>query len=215
MPHPRHSPAVLVLLCCFILTATLVVSGVTLPGDEAILRAAGGMRTDWLTSVMRFFTLLGNGKVEIPLALLLVGYFWWKGEQPTARRYFLACVSGELVYAVAKALFGRPRPQVIERLSDAGWSSFPSGHATLAPVIYTLGLVLLSRSINAGSSRPVLLGLGIVFPVVIAVSRVYLGVHYPSDVVAGLFLGSAWALLWDGRRSSASASAASSAPATR
>lgn len=205
----------LALFAGFAITAILVQSGVTLPGDEAMLRAFGAARTDGRTALMRFFTLLGNGKVEIPFALALVGFFWWKDERHRARRYFFACVSGEALYALAKASFGRERPHVIERLADAGWKSFPSGHAMLAPVIYTFGLALLARRINSAPARAVLSGLGIVLPLLIAVSRLYLGVHYPSDVVAGLLLGSAWALLWDGRGSRPSASATSEAPATR
>ena len=203
-----------VLLALFAMTAGLVVAGLTLPGDDAILRAAGNLRNDGLTACMRTFTFLGNGMVEIPLALVLVGLLWRLGQQGRAKRYLFAALSGELLYVIAKASFGRPRPQVISHLSDAGWSSFPSGHSMMAPIIYTLGLVFLARTLT---SRPawLLLGIGAVMPIAIAISRVYLGVHYPSDVVAGLLLGSAWALCWDGDASRASASATSSAPATR
>lgn len=204
-----------VLLALFAITAGLMVSGLTLSGDDAILRAAGNARSDGLTTWMLLFTMLGGGVVEVLLVLGLVGLLWRLGEQGMARRYLFAALSGELVYMIAKASFGRPRPQIISHLSEAGWSSFPSGHAMLAPIIYTFGLVLLARTVTSRLAKFVLLMVGAVTPIAIAVSRVYLGVHYPSDVVAGLLLGSAWALCWDGDPSRASASATSSAPATR
>ncbi len=215
MPRSRLNPLILVLLALFALTAGLVVAGITLPGDEAMLRAVGAVRSDGVTRVMRAFTTLGGGAVEVPLALGLVVLLWKLGAPGRARRYLYAALSGELLYVIAKASFGRPRPQIISRLSDAGWSSFPSGHSMLAPIIYTFGLVLLARTIGSRGGRLVLLGIGAVMPIAIAISRVYLGVHYPSDVVAGLLLGSAWALCWDGEASPASAAATSSAPATR
>lgn len=204
-----------VLLALFAITAGLMVSGLTLSGDDAILRAAGNARSDGLTTWMLLFTMLGGGVVEVLLVLGLVGLLWRLGQQRRARRYLFAALSGELVYMIAKASFGRPRPQIISHLSEAGWSSFPSGHAMLAPIIYTFGLVLLARTVTSRLAKFVLLMVGAVTPIAIAVSRVYLGVHYPSDVVAGLLLGSAWALCWDGDTSRASASATSSAPATR
>lgn len=203
------------LLALFALTAGLVVAGITLPGDEAMLREAGNARSESLTTVMRLFTLLGSGNVGVPLVLGMVGLLWKLGAQGSARRYLYAALSGELLYVIAKASFGRPRPEVISHLSDAGWSSFPSGHSMLAPIIYTFGFVLLARTITSRSGRVMLLGVGAIMPIAIAISRVYLGVHYPSDVVAGLFLGSAWALCWDGKGSRASAAVTSSAPATR
>jgi undecaprenyl-diphosphatase len=203
------------LLALFALTAGLVVAGITLPCDEAILRAAGNARSDSLTAVMRVITTLGSGNVEVPLALGLVALLWKLGAPGRARRYLYAGLSGELVYIIAKASFGRPRPQIISHLSGAGWTSFPSGHSMLAPIIYTFGFVLLARTITSRPGRLVLLGIGAIMPLAVAISRVYLGVHYPSDVVAALLLGSAWALCWDGEGSRASTSATSSAPATR
>ncbi len=214
-PYPRVSPATLVLLCCFVITAVLVSLGVTLPGDDAILRAAGRARTDQLTAIMRFFTLLGSGDVEIPFAFAVLGWLFWRGRKREARWYFVACTSGELLYAVAKLIFRRPRPQIIPHLTDGGWYSFPSGHAMLAPIIYALGFALLVRNLNRPWLRAVSLGLGVILPVAVAISRVYLGVHYPSDVVAGLFLGGAWALFWGEEMSRESSPATSSAPATR
>jgi len=216
MTFPRRpSVLILILLALFALTAGLVVAGLTLPADDAILRAAGNARREGLTTWMLFFTMLGGGWVEVPLALALVVLLWRLGEPGRARRYLYAALSGELLYVIAKASFGRPRPEIISHLAEAGWSSFPSGHSMMAPIIYTFGGVLLARTISSRATKVVLLMVGAITPIAIVISRVYLGVHYPSDVVAGLLLGCAWALCWDGDASRASALATSSAPATR
>jgi undecaprenyl-diphosphatase len=97
---------------------------------------------------------------------------------------------------LAKQSFQRPRPDIIDRFAGAGWYSYPSGHAMLAPVIWGLGLLLLSQSVSNALIRRVLLFLAVTIPIAIGVSRVYLGVHFPSDVIAALALGTGWVLLW-------------------
>jgi undecaprenyl-diphosphatase len=107
-----------------------------------------------------------------------------------------AALSAEVLYLLLKPIFQRERPRIIERLAEAGWYSYPSGHAMLAPVIYGFGLILLAQSVRDRRIRAALVTLALTLPPLIAISRVYLGVHYPSDVVAALFLGNAWMLLW-------------------
>lgn len=206
---------VLLLVLFFVATAMLVVRGTTLPGDDAVLRALGGMRTDGRTAVMRFFTLLGSGTIEIPGALALVVFLVASGRRRPGWSYFGIALGGEALYALLKQLFHRPRPQVIPHLTSGGWYSFPSGHSMLAPVIWSLGLVLLARLQTRRAARIILLTLAALLPVAIGASRLYLGVHYPSDVVAGLALGSAWALFWDLESSLAKIASTSDAPATR
>lgn len=184
------------LLAVFVLLSALVVLGLILPFDVAVLEWMGSMRRPWLTDVMLFFTFIGNGLIEVPLALLATYALWRLGRPLCAKRYVLAALSAEVVYAILKPSFRRDRPRIIERLADAGWYSYPSGHAMLAPVIYGFALILLAKTVRSRSARSALLGLALTIPPLIAISRVYLGVHYPSDVVGALFLGTAWVLLW-------------------
>jgi undecaprenyl-diphosphatase len=164
--------------------------------DVAILHWTDGHRAPWLTDVMLFFTFIGNGLIEVPLALLAAYTLWRIGRPRCAKRFVFAALSAEVVYAILKPAFQRDRPRIIERLGDAGWYSYPSGHAMLAPVIYGFGLILLAQSVRDRTTRALLVGLAVTIPPLIAISRVYLGVHYPSDVVGALFLGNAWVLLW-------------------
>jgi undecaprenyl-diphosphatase len=184
------------LLAVFAVLSVLVVLELILPYDVAVLEWMGTMRRPWLTDVMLFFTFIGNGSIEVPLALLATYAMWRLGRPLCAKRYVFAALSAEVLYAILKPSFQRDRPRIIERLADAGWYSYPSGHAMLAPVIYGFGLILLAKSVRSGSARSMLLALALTIPPLIAISRVYLGVHYPSDVVGALFLGTAWVLLW-------------------
>lgn len=211
-PHPR---TVLLLLGLFVLVSVLMVLGATLPFDEAAMRWLGAQRTPDRTEVMLFFTFIGNGMIEVPLALLAAWALYRLGRPRCAKRYVFAALSAEVVYAIAKPLFHRERPQIIDRLADAGWYSYPSGHAMLAPVIYGFALVLLAKSVPSRTLRSLLIATSIVIPPLIALSRVYLGVHYPSDVVGALFLGNAWLLLWTEAPERPSSEATSSLASTR
>jgi undecaprenyl-diphosphatase len=124
---------------------------------------------------------------------------WRLGRRIEARRYLFSALSAEVVFLIAKASFQRPRPDLITKLANAGWYSYPSGHAMLAPVIWGAGLLLMARAVRHPAARGVLVILAVVLPVLIAVSRVYLGVHYPSDVLGALALGTGWAIWWTQR----------------
>ena len=197
----------------FVVVSILMLLGVAGATEDAVLRAAGRMRTDTLTTIMHGFSALGDGAIEIPIALALLALVWRFVGQRTGKRYLYCALSGELVYVVAKAAFQRPRPDIIERLGSAGWHSYPSGHSMLAPIIYSVAFLLLLQATSSRLLRGTLIVLSIIIPVGIGASRVYLGVHYPSDVLGALALGSAWGYLWFGRDRS-SACATSSAPAT-
>jgi undecaprenyl-diphosphatase len=187
-----------VAVLCFTLFGLLAIAvqaGWTQPLDLRLIRAAGNLRSDRLTLLMQMLSALGAGGVEIPLALLLSLRLSQIRRRPEAAGYAGATLSGWALYGVAKWTFQRPRPHVIARLSGAGWFSFPSGHATMAPVVFGLGVLIWSAP-RARSLRITLLLLAAAISLLIAFSRIYLGVHWPSDVVGGLLLGTGWAAMW-------------------
>jgi undecaprenyl-diphosphatase len=157
--------------------------------------AAGELRSPHLTPVMQSLSALGAGEIEIPEALLLSLRLSMIRRRSEAAGYAAATLSGWALYGVGKWVFQRPRPAVIQRLSGAGWYSFPSGHATMAPLVFGLGVLIWSAPWPR-PTRVLLLGLAAVVSLLIAFSRVYLGVHWPTDVVGGLLLGSGWAAMW-------------------
>ena len=106
----------------------------------------------------------------------------------------IAAGGGGFLSTVMKQLFGRDRPDVVPHLVAVTSSSFPSGHSMLAAIVYlTLG-ALLARFAARRRTRVYLLTVALFVTFVVGSSRVYLGVHYPTDVLAGWCIGSAWAL---------------------
>jgi membrane-associated phospholipid phosphatase len=192
----RLSRGTIVCLALFAIVSLLVSTGVTHDADVATLQWIGTVRSPTLIRVMQLLSTIGNWQWEVPFALLVSLLLWRHGRRRSAWRYFAFCVAGDALYGVAKLLFHRPRPTVISHLSDAGWYSYPSGHAMLAVIIWGAGLVLLAQLVTARAMQRSLTGLGVLLPIAIAKSRVYLGVHYPTDVLGGMLLGLAWVLGW-------------------
>jgi undecaprenyl-diphosphatase len=183
---------------CFVLFALLaagVEAGWTRALDQRLMVAAGELRSKDLTAIMLSLSALGAGEIEIPLALLLSLRLSMIRRRSEAAGYAAATLSGWALYGVAKWMFRRPRPSVIQRLSGSGWFSFPSGHATMAPLVFGLGVLIWSAPWPR-ATRAALLVAAALLSLVIAFSRVYLGVHWPTDVVGGLLLGSGWAAMW-------------------
>lgn len=164
--------------------------------DTRLLLATGQRRSDWATPIMRAISVLGSGAVEIPLALLLSVRLSVIRRRSEAAGYALATLSGWALYGLAKFAFQRPRPRLLSRLMrDAGWYSYPSGHAMLAPLVFGLGILIWTAPWPR-ARRLALFGAAGVLSLLIACSRVYLGVHWPTDVAGGLLLGTGWAAMW-------------------
>lgn len=170
-------------------------TGQTEQWDSQLMLAIAAGRQPWLTAIMKLLSLAGAGAVEIPFSLLLIFGLWFRNRKAEVRWYAAAVLSGWALYALAKLAVHRPRPHVISRLMHgAGWYSYPSGHAMLAPLVFGLGVIAWASPWPSALRRgalalAALLALGIGF------SRVYVGAHYPTDVLGGLLLGTAWSAI--------------------
>ena len=185
-----------VCLVLFALLALAVQTNATLQLESELMLAIGAARPDWLTPLMRAASVIGSGAVEIPLGLLLSYRLARIRRRTESAGYASAVLSGWALYAVLKLVFERERPRVIPRLMrGAGWYAFPSGHATLAPLVFGLGALIWSAPWARGTRILLLAGAG-ALSLLIAFSRVYLGMHWPSDALGGLLLGTGWAGLW-------------------
>src|SRR6266850_206017 len=117
---------------------------------------------------------------SILTALLFVGLLWRRRRKDDARAYAIIALSGWALYGVAKLSVERARPHVIPYLyHGAGWYSYPSGHSTLAPMVFGLAAVLWSANWKSSGRRLALVAVASLLALTIAFSRVYIGVHYP------------------------------------
>lgn len=186
-----------------ILTAA-VKWGWTEAWDTRLMLELAAERGSRLTSGMKLLSVMGSGLVEFPVVLLLIGALLARGRKAQAGWYAGAVLSGWALYALAKLAVRRHRPHVISHLMHgAGWYSYPSGHSMLAPLVFGLGIIAWAAPWASPLLRRTALALAALLAVGVGVSRVYLGAHYPTDVLGGLLLGTSWAatwLLWGAKR---------------
>jgi undecaprenyl-diphosphatase len=190
-----------VLLGGFGVVADEVSEGSTLALDNAILLAlrepndpSNPLGPPWLEEAARDITSLGSPTILGILVAAFVGYLFLTGRKWTAGFLATSVVGGAIVSTVLKLLFDRPRPDIpgVTRVFSA---SFPSGHAALSAVVYLALGAILSDMTSQRPAKVFLYGVALFLTLIVGMSRVYLGVHFPSDVVAGWSLGAAWALL--------------------
>jgi undecaprenyl-diphosphatase len=148
----------------------------------------------WLVQVAIDVTALGGTGVLAIILLIVVGYLALEGRYDAIALIVVATAGGGLLSEVLKWWFARKRPEIVPHLVNVGSASFPSGHSLLAVVTYlTLGAVL-ARFVRRRRSRTYCIVVSLLLALLIGLSRVYLGVHYPTDVLAGWSAGLAWAL---------------------
>lgn len=186
----------------FITLSRAVVRGSTSDLDERILlamRVRGDLSDPvgplWVEEIGRDFTALGGVGVLVLLITTVTLFFWLSAMRRAAVYVAVACLGAVLVSSLLKHTFDRPRPELVPHGSQVYTSSFPSGHSTMAAATYlTMGLVA-SQFVSRRRLKLLLLVVATFVTVAVGVSRVYLGVHWPSDVLAGWAVGVSWALL--------------------
>jgi undecaprenyl-diphosphatase len=189
------------LLFGFGLIAQEVVEGEPLPFDRAVMLALRNpanpslpIGPPWLAETARDVTSLGSIVVLGLILIAVVGYLLLAGKRAAAWLMLAAVVGGTVLNDLLKFAFARPRPELAAPAARVFTSSFPSGHAALSAITYlTLG-ALLARTHASRPPRIYFLSLALILTFLVGVSRVYLGVHYPTDVLAGWCIGAAWAM---------------------
>lgn len=149
----------------------------------------------WLRETMTEITSLGGYPVLIILVGVVVGFLLVSKKYGPALFAFLSIVSGTALGHVLKLIYDRPRPEIVDHLVATHTASFPSGHATMSAVVYLTLASLIVRFVEDTVVRVYVIGIAVLLTVAIGISRIYLGVHWPSDVAAGWALGVAWASL--------------------
>ena len=188
-------------LLLFLHIASEVGEGETMAFDRAILMALRvpgrpwepiGPR--WLLNVMMQITAIGGGTFLTLMSGMVAAYLFAARRPATAVFVIGAVAGGAILDSILKDVFERPRPGLVTHLVNVSSASFPSGHAMNSTVTYlTLG-VLLAKTERRRAVRIYLISAAIVLALLVGFSRIYLGVHWPTDVIAGWCIGSVWAL---------------------
>ena len=189
-------------LWAFGVLAAEVVEGDTRKFDERILLAlrqpndtAVPIGPHWTLQVARDLTAFGSA-VGIGLVTVVVsGYLGLQRRFGLLSFVLASVVSGTLLSVALKNLFHRPRPQVVPHLTDIASASFPSGHSMMSSIAYLTLAALLSRTVSDTKTKLYFFVVAVLLTGLIGFSRLYLGVHFPTDVLAGWCIGSTWAAI--------------------
>ncbi len=209
-PALRHPPWPVIAVATAAAAGVLLLSlgwlldrGVQFRFDRAILLwARGGVAHGvppapaWFTQAMLDVTALGGVTVLVLVTALAAGFLVALRHWLTLALILGGTISGTLLVTLVKALVGRTRPTVTDHLVHVYDASFPSGHAANGACVYlTLALLLLQITERRAVRRYILSATALLV-VAIGCSRLYLGVHWPSDVLAGWTFGALWAVAW-------------------
>jgi undecaprenyl-diphosphatase len=168
-------------------------AGRTQAFDDAVMHWVAAHRVPWLEEAMLEITFLGTGLVVVVMVGIAALFLWLTRHRYSAVLLLVATGGGILLNNVLKLGFARPRPTVFSWGTHVMTSSFPSGHAMSAAVVYGTVAYLAARLEHGRLARAVTLLAAGVLILLICASRLYLGVHYPSDIIAGIVVGVAWA----------------------
>ncbi len=172
----------------FVWIAKEVHENETIALDHRVLVAVRGLSTPWLDHVMVFLTQFG-GVITVPVATIgLAVYFWQQHGWKQAAILIVGVGGSSVLNLLLKSIFSRARPDVWQQLVSEQTFSFPSGHAMASASLAASLVVILWYT----RWRKAAIILGVLYVFVIGFSRLYLGVHYPTDIVAGWAASVAW-----------------------
>ena len=189
-----------VLLFGFVSLAGEVIDGDTQAFDTMILRAlrdpadpSRPIGPAWIEGPLLDLTALGGGTVLALVVAVVAGFLVLQTRYRTAIVVAITWCSGELLNAAMKQVFNRPRPSIVPHLRIVYTSSFPSGHAMESAIVYLTLAAILMRASQSRVTKIYILGIAVLLTTLVGISRVYLGVHYPTDVLGGWIVGFMWA----------------------
>jgi undecaprenyl-diphosphatase len=149
----------------------------------------------WFSQAVVEITTLGGYPVLVTLVAVVAGFLIVSRYYGAAVFMLASIISGTIASHFLKLVYDRPRPDVVDHLVEIHTASFPSGHATMSAVVYLTLATLVVRLVDNMAVRIYVIAVAIFLTFAVGMSRIYLGVHWPSDVAAGWALGATWACL--------------------
>ena len=149
----------------------------------------------WLTEFMTDITALGGGSVLTIISIFVLAFLGLQKHHDAFWLLLAAIIGGTLISFWLKEIYGRERPDLAFRLVTVSAFSFPSGHSMMSAILYLTQAAIVARFQRAWKIRILILSAALFLTLTIGFSRVYLGVHYPTDVIGGWTIGLAWASL--------------------
>jgi undecaprenyl-diphosphatase len=171
--------------------ADVVVEGESRAFDRAVLLWIHTTFPDRLDGTMRIVTALGDYWVVLPLLAVAVTFFYLQGWRLSAMLLLVSTAGSAVLTTVLKSVFERARPEFVDSGYHASFYSFPSGHATVAVGFYGMLTLVLAYRLRKTARWAVAVS-GLLVVILIGFSRLYLGVHYPTDIVAGYLAALHW-----------------------
>jgi len=193
--------ALLAAIAIFLDLATDAPEGEYLRAERKIMQAMRDSTTGlpagpaWIADAVRDITALGSAAVLILFAVLVLGYLYLARRYRTILFMIVAIGGGEALNWALKEAFTRQRPNITPHLVQVHSLSFPSGHAMGSSIFYLTVGALLTQTVKRRREKIYIVAAAVLLTVLAGWSRVYLGVHYPTDVIGGWSVGTAWAIV--------------------
>ena len=201
-PGVRHPPNLLwaagvgALAIALVLIAGFLIGRHPFAFDRTITIALHGAGPAWLRLAMIDITALGGTTILTIVVIATAGLLLLRRLWLTAALIVVATVTGSIAVQFVKAEFGRARPDIVDHIVQASGMSFPSGHAANSALVYLTIAGLMTQILHGRAIRNYLIALAVLLVGAIGLSRIYLGVHWTTDVLAGWSFGTLWALGW-------------------
>lgn len=177
---------------CFSVVASLIKGRWIAQFDSRVISVVQGMESPWLTTIMKCFTFIGSTPVVITISICSLFLLFKFLNHRLELVLFLVLVAGTAILnQLLKLVFQRERPTLHRLIEETGYS-FPSGHSMAAFALYAALSFLLWRHVPSKSGRTIVICISILMILMIGCSRIYLGVHYPSDVVGAYLASGFW-----------------------
>jgi undecaprenyl-diphosphatase len=160
--------------------------------DEAVLLSLAEWRRPWLNRAMMDLSSLGSVTIIILISVAVFSVLWITRNRWGATKVAAAAGGAEIWLEIIKRIIERPRPTVVSHLVEVSGFSFPSGHALAVTATYATIAALACAYVRDRRARTAIWLICTVVIAMVALSRIYLGVHYPSDVAGGAAMGLAW-----------------------